>query len=158
MPGDAAASPGFWGGRNFPQKRSLRLRRFPSDRLPDFTGIFNRGLKPNNIKVLYLFAGIAAQHPDLSVFAPGDCVQQTEFVLNGLDIFLAENGLGRDNIIRIEFTLAGGFSDADSGAILGRFAGYFADVEVKPAAGTLRVVNALAFPGLVVEYEARAAR
>jgi enamine deaminase RidA (YjgF/YER057c/UK114 family) len=38
------------------------------------------------------------------------------------------------------------------------FGEYFADMEVKPAAGTLRVVEALALPGMVVEYEFWAAK
>jgi len=42
--------------------------------------------------------------------------------------------------------------------VLGLFGGYFADVKVKPAAGTLRFVSGLAFPGLVVEYEIWAAK
>ena len=37
--------------------------------------------------------------------------------------------------------------------ILGLFAGYFGPVDIKPTAGTLRVVDALAIPGMQVEYE-----
>lgn len=139
-------------------RQNLKKEALTSERLPDFTSIFNWGLKLNNIKELYLFAGVAAQNPDFSIHMPGDYVAQTEFVLNELDIFLADNGLDRDDIIRIEFTLVDGFSNEEFGAILGQFAAYFADVEVKPAAGTLRVVTALAFPDLVVEYEIWAAR
>ncbi|MEJ8568043.1 hypothetical protein [Elongatibacter sediminis] len=139
-------------------RQNLKKEALTSDRLPDFTSIFNWGLKLNNIKEWYLFAGIAAQNPDFSIVDPGDYVSQTTFILEELDIFLAENDLTRDDIIRIEFTLVEGFSDEDFGAILGQFAGYFAEVPVKPAAGTLRVVSALAFPGLVVEYEVWAAR
>lgn len=139
-------------------RQNLKKEALTSTRLPDFTSIFNWGLKLENFKELYLFAGVAAQRPDFSIFEPGDYVQQTGFVLNELDIFLQDHGLDRDDIIRIEFTLVDGFSNDDFGAILGQFAGYFANVEVKPAAGTLRVVNALAFPGLVVEYEIWAAR
>ena len=39
------------------------------------------------------------------------------------------------------------------GDIFGLFSEYFADVDVKPAAGTLRVVEALAIPAMLVEYE-----
>lgn len=35
---------------------------------------------------------------------------------------------------------------------------YFQDVAVKPAVGTLRFVDGLAFPGPVVEYEIWCAR
>jgi enamine deaminase RidA (YjgF/YER057c/UK114 family) len=42
--------------------------------------------------------------------------------------------------------------------IFGIFMELFADMAVKPAAGTLRVVEALAIPGMLVEYEFWAAR
>jgi enamine deaminase RidA (YjgF/YER057c/UK114 family) len=90
--------------------------------------------------------------------APGDAVGQTDFVLNQLDNFLANNGYSRDDIVRIEFTLTNEVGPDEFNAILGRFVEYFADVAVKPAAGTLRFVDALAFPGLLVEYEVWAAR
>ncbi|MEO1087428.1 MAG: hypothetical protein AAFY88_24585 [Acidobacteriota bacterium] len=132
-----------------------KLKKTPllNPRLPDFTSIFNWGLKLKNMKSLYLFAGIAAQRPDLTIVDPMDYVGQTDFILAELDLFLLENNLDRDDIVRIEFTLVEGYTPDEFGAILERFAGYFEDVSVKPAAGTLRVVSALAFPGLVVEYE-----
>jgi len=120
---------------------------------PDFTSIFNWGLRISNFKDLILFAGHAAQTPDLQVVAPGDGVAQTDFILDQLDHFLDSNELDRDNIIRIEFTLTKNVSEEQFNEILGRFANYFANVKVKPAAGTLRFVDALAFPGLEVEYE-----
>ncbi|MCH9651871.1 MAG: hypothetical protein K0U98_26820 [Deltaproteobacteria bacterium] len=133
--------------------KRLKKEALTNPRLPDFTSIFNWGLKLRNIKDLYLFAGIAAQRPDLTIVDPMNYISQTNFILEELDLFLAENDLDRDDIIRIEFTLVEGYTPEDFGAILGRFADYFQEVSVKPAAGTLRVVSALAFPGLVVEYE-----
>ena len=44
------------------------------------------------------------------------------------------------------------------GEIFGAFGAFFADVAVKPAAGTLRVIEALAIPGMLVEYEFWAAK
>ena len=139
-------------------RQNLKKDAIENPRLPDFTSIFNWGLKLTNFKELYLFAGIAAQKADFSIFSPDDYVAQTEFILAEFDTFLAENDLGRDDIIRIEFTLVEGISPEDFGAVLGLFADYFQNVEVRPAAGTLRFVAALAFPGLVVEYEIWAAR
>ncbi|OUC13490.1 MAG: hypothetical protein B0A82_16965 [Alkalinema sp. CACIAM 70d] len=134
-------------------RQGLRKEALENLRLPNFTSIFNWGLKLSNIKDWYFFSGIAAQQPSFAVVAPGNYVVQTDYVLNELDIFLRQNALSRSDIVRIEFTLVSGYSEADFNTILGRFAGYFQNVKVKPAAGTLRVVNALAFPGLVVEYE-----
>jgi len=133
--------------------KRLKKEALTNTRLPDFTSIFNWGLKLRNIKDLYLFAGIAAQRPDFTIVDPMNYISQTDFILEELDLFLEENDLDRDNIIRIEFTLVEGYTPEEFGAILGRFADYFQDVSVRPAAGTLRVVSALAFPGLVVEYE-----
>ena len=136
-----------------PQRSRLRKEALTNPRLPDFTSIFNWGLKLRNIKEWYFFSGVAAQRPDFSIVDPSDYLSQTDFILNEFDLFLADNGLDRDDIIRIEFTLVKGYTEDEFNAILGKFATYFQDVDVKPAAGTLRVVDALAFPGLVVEYE-----
>jgi 2-iminobutanoate/2-iminopropanoate deaminase len=137
-------------GRNGQQ---LQKEALINPEAPDFTSIFNWGLRIKNIKELILFAGHAAQTPDFQVVAPGDAVVQTDFILDQLDHFLDSNGLERDDIIRIEFTLTKNVSGEQFNQILGRFVAYFADVEVRPAAGTLRYVDALAFPGLEVEYE-----
>ena len=134
-------------------RRGLKKQALTNERLPDFTDIFNWGLKLSNIKDLYLFAGIAAQRPDLTIVDPGDYISQTEYILNELDLFLRDNRLTRNDIIRIEFTLVEGISEEDFFALLGIFSEYFKNVKVKPAAGTLRFVSGLAFPGLVVEYE-----
>jgi len=88
-----------------------------------------------------LFAGIAAQQADFSISSPGDFVAQTEFILNEFDLFLEEDGLDRDDIVRIEFTLVEGISDADFSIILGLFASYFADVEGKPVNPALEISN-----------------
>jgi len=120
---------------------------------PDFTSIFNWGLRLKDIDELILFAGHAAQTPDFQVQSPGMPVDQTIFILGQLDHFLQSNDLDRDDIIRIELTLTNDVSDEDFGSILGQFVTYFEDVEVKPAAGTLRYVDRLAYPGMSVEYE-----
>lgn len=147
-------------GNAWSDHRPSRLKKeaLINPEAPDFTDIFNWGLRLRNFQELVLFAGHAAQTPDLQVVAPGDAVVQTDFILSQLDNFLGNNGYGRNDIIRVEFTLTKDVSDEEFGAILGRFAVYFQNVEVKPAAGTLRFVDALAFPGLVVEYEIWAAR
>lgn len=144
-----------WGGD---KAQRLKKEALTNPEFPDFTSIFNWGLKLKNFKELTFFAGVAAQLPDLTVVAPGDAVGQTDFVLTQLDNFLANNGYSRDDIVRIEFTLTKDVGPDEFNAILGRFVAYFQDVEVKPAAGTLRFVDALAFPDLLVEYEVWAAR
>ena len=41
-------------------RQNLKKEAIENSRLPDFTSIFNWGLKLTNFKELYLFAGIAA--------------------------------------------------------------------------------------------------
>lgn len=74
-------------------------------------------------------------------------------MLDNFDVYLEDNGYQRKDIIRIEFTMTTDVSEDDFNQILGLFAEYFAPVNIKPAAGTLRVVDALAIPGMQVEYE-----
>jgi enamine deaminase RidA (YjgF/YER057c/UK114 family) len=143
---------------NQPNSSKLKKEGLANPRLPDFSTIFNWGLKLTNIKELYFFSGIAAQKPNFTIVHPFNYVSQTDYILNELDIFLAQNHLTRNDIVRIEFTLVKGVSQSDFNTVLERFASYFKSVQVKPAAGTLRIVDALAFPGLVVEYEVWCAR
>ncbi|MCP4385163.1 MAG: hypothetical protein GY798_27760 [Hyphomicrobiales bacterium] len=56
-------------------------------------------------------------------------------------------------MIRIEFTMAKDVDRTQQKAIFALFADFFESVDVKPAAGTLRVVERLAYPGMLVEYE-----
>lgn len=140
------------------QPSRLKKEGINNPAAPNFSDIFNWGLKIRNFKELFLIAGHAAQRPDLSIVAPGDPVAQTDFILDQLDTFLTDNDYSRDDIIRIEFTLTKDVTPEQFNEILGRFVAFFGPVEVKPAAGTLRFVDALAFPGLMVEYEIWAAK
>ena len=84
-------------------RQNLKKEAIENSRLPDFTSIFNWGLKLTNFKELYLFAGIAAQQSDFSIVAPGDYVAQTDFILTEFDVFLAENELDRDDLFLAVF-------------------------------------------------------
>ncbi len=135
------------------EDQQLKKEALINPEAPNFTDIFNWGIRIKNIEELIFFSGHAAQTADFQVVAPGDGVAQTDFILEQLDHFLSANDLDRNDIIRIEFTLTKNVKGEPFNQILGRFAAYFANVEVRPAAGTLRFVDALAFPGLEVEYE-----
>lgn len=150
---------GNGNGKSEGKRNSFKKEAIENDRLPDFTSIFNWGLKLKNFKELYLLAGITDNEKDFPFDPNGATYEdQTINILAEFDEFLGENNLTRDDIVRIEFTLVDGFTQDDFNAILGAFGVYFADVEVKPAAGTLRVVSALALPGALVEYEIWAAK
>jgi len=140
-------------GGNGQYGNSLKKTAVPNPNAPDFSAIFNWGVKIQNFNELFLIAGYGAHNAEGAILFPDDPVGQTQYILDNFDTYLGENGYDRDDIIRIEFTLTNDVGDAEFGAILGLFAAYFADVEVRPAAGTLRVVDALAIPGMMVEYE-----
>lgn len=132
---------------------SLKKTAVLNPAAPDFTSIFNWGLKIKNMKELFLIAGHGAHDSSGNILFPDDAVAQTQYILDNFDTFLGDNGYERKDIIRIEFTMTTDVSESDFNQILGLFADYFAPVNIKPAAGTLRVVDALALPGMQVEYE-----
>ena len=139
-----------WGNGN---GNSLKKTAVLNPNAPDFTAIFNWGLKLRNINELFLIAGHGAHDETGEIAFPDDAVAQTEYILDNFDYFLAANGYARKDIIRIEFTMTTDVTQEDFNLILGLFADYFAPVNIKPAAGTLRIVDALAIPGMQVEYE-----
>jgi 2-iminobutanoate/2-iminopropanoate deaminase len=129
-----------------------------NENAPNFNAMFNWGLKLTNFSELFMLAGHGAVGPDFQVQHPGDAVGQTKYILDDVKSFLERSGYSVDDIIRIEFTMTKEVDAAQFEEIFGLFIAFFADVEVKPAAGTLRVVDALAFPGMLVEYEFWAAK
>lgn len=120
---------------------------------PDYGAIFNWGVKLTDFSELFLIAGIGAHDASGAIQHDGDPVAQTAFILDGMPGYLKSAGYTKNDIIRVEFTMTKAVSAERYEAIFGLFAGFFADVEVKPAAGTLRVIEALAIPGMLVEYE-----
>ncbi len=144
---------GYGGGGGGNWGKSLKKTAVPNPDAPDFGAIFNWGLKLKNINELFLIAGHGAHDETGEIQFPDDPVAQTQYILDNFDVYLNDNGYDREDIIRIEFTMTNDVSDVEFNQILGLFAGYFAPVDIKPAAGTLRVVDALAIPGMKVEYE-----
>lgn len=130
-----------------------RKTAVPNPNAPDFGSMFNWGVKLTDFSELFLIAGHGAHGADGAIQHEGDAVGQTRFILYGLDTYLKDNGYGRDDIVRIEFTMTKAVPPDAYNDIFGLFAEFFGPVKVKPAAGTLRVIEALALPGMLVEYE-----
>ncbi|MEZ4453979.1 MAG: hypothetical protein R3B09_31265 [Nannocystaceae bacterium] len=145
------AQGGGGNGKGF--GNSLKKVAVPNPDAPDYSAIFNWGVKIKNINELFLIAGHGAHDEFGNIHEPDDAIAQTEYILDGFDTYLGANGYDRNDIIRIEFTMTKDVTPIEFGAVLGLFAGYFADVDVRPAAGTLRIVDGLALPGMKVEYE-----
>ena len=126
---------------------------FPHPSAPDYGAIFNWGIKLTDYSELFLMAGLGSHDATGAIQHEGDAVGQTKYILDGIPGYLESAGSTKNDIIRIEFTMTKAVPPESYEAIFGLFAEFFGDVDVKPAAGTLRVIEALAIPGMLVEYE-----
>ncbi len=125
----------------------------PNNNAPDMSSLFNWGLKLRDIDELFIITGRPAWTADGTVQHPNDGVAQTRFIMDDIGKYLRDNDYTANDLIRIEYTFTKDVapeSYAEIYAVIGEF---LADVEVKPAANTLRVVESLGLPGLCVEYE-----
>jgi enamine deaminase RidA (YjgF/YER057c/UK114 family) len=125
----------------------------PNPANPDFSSMFNWGLKLTDYKELFLIAGHMAHDATGATPHPGDAVGQTKYILDNFPAYLESAGYTKHDIIRTEFTMTKAVPAQAYDEIFALFAEFFADVEVKPTAGTLRVIEALAIPDMLVEYE-----
>ncbi len=126
---------------------------FRNENAPDLSSLFSWGLKVTNIRELFFVTGTVAVTPKFKVKHPGDAVAQAKDILNNVDSFIKKAGYSRDDIVRFNQTSTKEVKPNDSKKIFGLVEKFFEDVQVKPAAGTYRVVHALAVPGLLVEFE-----
>lgn len=78
---------------------------------------------------------------------------QTRDILENLSSFITQAGYSRNDIVRIEVTVTKEVGQDDFENIVEALTEFFADVDVKPSAGTYRVVESLWMPGTLVEYE-----
>jgi 2-iminobutanoate/2-iminopropanoate deaminase len=120
---------------------------------PDLRFVFNWGVKITDFDELFLLAGRGDVASDGTIRNPGDPVAQTASILAEQKDFIERSGYTLNDVIRIEFTMSKDVNRAQQKAIFAQFADLFEDIDVKPAAGTLRVVDRLAYPGMLVEYE-----
>ena len=125
---------------------------------PDMRAFFNWGLKLRDLDEIFLITGRPAWDADGTVLHPDDAVSQTRFILQDIAAYLEANGYSKDDLIRIEYTFTKVVPAEQYEQIYGVFAEFLSDVEVKPAANTLRIVDSLGLPGLCVEYEFWAAK
>ncbi len=126
---------------------------FRNENAPDLSSLFSWGLKVTNIRELFFVTGTVAVTPKFKVKHPGDAVAQAKDILNNVDSFIKKAGYSRDDIVRFNQTSTKEVKPNDSKKIFGLVEKFFEDVQVKPAAGTYRVVHALVAPGLLVEFE-----
>jgi 2-iminobutanoate/2-iminopropanoate deaminase len=127
-----------------------------SEKLP--TKMFSRGLKVSNYSELFLVSGYGDLGPGYQVRHLGDPVAQTRHIFADVKSFLEQAGYSINDVIRVELTFTKDVERTKYDDIFELVTEFFADVEVKPATGTLRIVDELAMPGMLVEYEFLAAK
>lgn len=137
---------------------ALQKTAYPYALGPDYSRLFSWGLNLKSFTDLYLASGIGAHDASGTIQFPGDAVAQTRYILQHIPAFLAEAGYGVADIVRIEYTFTREVPRTSFDAIFAVIAEFLAAERIKPTAGTLRVVEALAFDGMLVEYEFWAAR
>ena len=130
----------------------------PNPAAPEFSKMFNWGVKLTEFNELFVLAGRGAIDQDGKLQHPGDAIGQTRYILEALNTYLELAGYSKHDIFRIELTLTKDVSSERYPDIYSVFAAFFDDVVVKPSGGTLRVVDGLADPGMLVEYEFWAAK
>lgn len=127
--------------------------------LPDMSQLFSWGLRVSQFEELFFVTGLADMKDDGSgPTCPGDPVGQTHAVLARMTQFIEENGHTVDDIIRIEWTFRSDVSEESYPAIYAAWEAFLAPARTKPAGGTLRIVERLAAPDIMVEYELLLAR
>lgn len=122
------------------------------------TRMFSRGLKVSSFSELFLISGCGDLGPGYRVRHSGDPVAQTRHILADVGAFLEQAEYSIDDIIRMELTFTKDVDRTQYDDIFDLIIEFFAQVAVRPATGTLRIVDALAFPDMLVEYEFVAAK
>ena len=134
-------------------------KEIPCPAAPDRSTVMTWGLKISDFNELVLLTGQLDQDRDGNCLHPGDPVAQTQGILNSLVEMLNPEGWSVDDVIRVEWTVTKEVDLSKSrDGLFKVWADTFKDVPIKPAAGTLRVIHALARPGFLVEFEMMAAR
>ena len=120
---------------------------------------FPWALKVSDFRELLLVSGHAdVKHDNSTANFPGDLLSQAEFILKQITKSVEAAGFTLDHAIRTEITLSKEVTDEQLPGLFQLLADYVADLEVKPAAGTLRFVERLISRECLVEIEVLLAR
>jgi enamine deaminase RidA (YjgF/YER057c/UK114 family) len=126
---------------------------------PDLSAMFPWGLRVRDFQELLLITGHGDLDPSFQVRHPGDPLGQTRAILEELRALLDRAGYSVDDVIKVDVTVTREYDTATNfNAFTAIWAEFFAGSPVKPSGGTLRVIDALVVPGMLVEIEMMAAR
>ena len=134
------------------------VKAVPNPDAPDFSKMFNWGIKLTKFNELFVLAGRGAIDHGGTLQHPGDAIGQSRYVLDQLNAYLEQAGYSKHDIFRMELTVTKEVPSDRYPDIYDLFEAFFEDVAVKPSGGTLRIVAGLADPGMLVEFEFWAAK
>lgn len=126
--------------------------------MPNFTDVFSWGFKLSKFDELFFVTGHGDCDKDFITKYPGDAVAQTEHVLKNIKQFIEESGYSIHDIVRTDWTFTKDVKDSDFEGISKAWQTFLEPLEQKPATGTLRYVERLGAPDMLVEYEMILAR
>ncbi|MBW3695304.1 RidA family protein [Vibrio sp. T187] len=126
--------------------------------LPDMSNAFSWGLKLSDFNEVFFVTGHADCDPNFITQHPNDPVAQTRSILAQMKDFLEEAGFSVNDIVRTDWTFTNDVTSQQFAEIAQVWEEFLLDVEVKPATGTLRYVQRLGMPDMLVEYEMMLAR
>ena len=129
-----------------------------NENAPDLGNVFNWGLKISDFNELFFVSGHGALKPDFEVECPGDPGGQALFIFKQVSDYLAENGYSLDDVVQIKLTITSDVTDEQFKDVVQVYEEFTKDISVRPSGGTMRVVERLAFPGMMVEFEFLAAK
>jgi 2-iminobutanoate/2-iminopropanoate deaminase len=129
-----------------------------NDKAPNLNKIFNWGLKISDFNEIFLVSGHGAMLPDFEVACPGDPAGQARFIFSQVEAYLKENDYCLDDVIQIKQTITKDVTDEQFHEIVAVYEEFMSGVAVKPSGGTMRVVDRLVVPGMMVEFEFMAAK
>ena len=126
---------------------------------PDISAVFPWGLRVRQFEELFFVSGHGDVDAAFRVRHPGAPLAQARAIFQDLLDMLARADYRLDDVIKIEATVTKDFDLARNfQPLLALWAEVLAEVPVKPSGGVLRVVDALALPGMLIEIEVLAAR
>jgi len=131
---------------------------FNNKNLPDFSNTFSWGLKISDFNEVFFVTGHADCDINFITQYPNDPVRQTELILGQMKQLIEDAGFTIHDIVRTDWTFVNEVNSEQFAAIAEVWQNFLTDVEVKPATGTLRYVQRLGMPDMMVEYEMMLAR
>jgi 2-iminobutanoate/2-iminopropanoate deaminase len=129
-----------------------------NEKAPNLNAVFNWGLKISDFSEIFLVSGHGAMLPDFEVVHPGDPAGQARFIFSQVIAYLKDNDYSLDDVIQIKQTITKDVTDDQFYEIVEVYEEFMSDVAIKPTGGTMRVVDRLVVPGMMVEFEFMAAK